>query len=477
MEVIKQMFRDLRRMGKKQLVVAGAFTVAVAAAVSLGLASNMSTRAAGVRDTGHNPIMNVGPIGCLTKEECISDMRANKPSDLQLIYAYFGLSADEYDRFLRTAVPATFYKNGEVIAGGQKVIYGAISTGRDKFNAQREAYSIPGAGTYYKSPVSASFAANSIDGWVMFDANGDVEFALLSACGNPVWGTKVTPKFSCDKLTKTAVQGKKDTYSFKTDATAINNASIVRYEYDFGDGTKQSSTSNTIEHTFAKPGNYDVTVKVIVKLPGGQEKEVTAINCKTKVTVLAPYYACTTLVATARDEKKQEFRVATRIKYGNGATPKSVDFTADGVTVTGVTAKDSDGNYYKDYTFTDDKEHVITAKVHFDVDGKDVVSTEKCEAKVTSKKTPMCTVKGKENYPPNAPECFEECKPGIPVGDARCNPVKVEECKPGVPVGSADCEEKEMPNTGAGNVLGLFAGTSALGAIGHRLFKSRFGRS
>ncbi len=482
MEVLKQMLRDVRRMSAKKLIGISSLAVAVAGAVTVGFVATSGTMAAGVRDTGTNPIMNKGSIGCLTKEECIADMRANNPGDLQKIYEYFNLSPSEYDRFLRDARMGHTTKSGDIIVDGQKVVTGAWSTGREKFNNQREAYTIPGAGTYYKSPTTASFAGPNIDTIVLFDENGEVEFSLLTACGNPVWGDKVKPKYSCDKLTKTPVEGKKNTYSFKVDATAVNNASIVRYEFDFGDGTKKTSDSPTIEHTYEATSSksFTASVKVIVKLPGGKEKEVTGINCKTTVEIKVPVYACTNLVAAALDDKKQRFRFTAKMNYKD-ATPKSADFTADGNTTTGVTAKDNEGNFYKEYTFTDDKEHVVSVKITFEVDGKEVQTTQKCEAKVTSSKTPVCIVNGKpypneENpYAPNDERCREECKPGIPVGDERCNPPQ--ECKPGVPVGSAECEERPLPETGTAGVLGLFAGTSILGAVGHRIFKSRFGRS
>jgi len=83
-------------------------------------------------------------------------------------------------------------------------------------------------------------------------------------------------------------------------------------------------------------------------------------------------------------------------------------------------------------------------------------------------------------------EKVNECKPGIPVGDSRCST----ECKPGVPTGSPMCTPcqydqnlpsssdqcvppttppTELPNTGAGNVIGLIGGVIVLGGLGHQL--------
>jgi len=83
-------------------------------------------------------------------------------------------------------------------------------------------------------------------------------------------------------------------------------------------------------------------------------------------------------------------------------------------------------------------------------------------------------------------EKVNECKPGIPVGDKRCT----EECKPGVPAGSPECTPcqydtnlpsdsdqcvpptvpPELPNTGAGDVIGLIGGVIVLAGLGHQFF-------
>ncbi len=51
---------------------------------------------------------------------------------LKGIYNSFGLSSGDYDRFVKYAKPATFYKNGTVVVNGQTVATNAISWGRSK---------------------------------------------------------------------------------------------------------------------------------------------------------------------------------------------------------------------------------------------------------------------------------------------------------------------------------------------------------
>ncbi len=519
MEVIKHMFRDLRRVNNKKALVAAVFGIAVVAALGLGFATRGGAGASSIRDTGHNPIINTGSIGCLTAAECVADMKKNNPSDLKDIYANFGLAPSDYANFEKNARLGITTRDGKIIVDGQVVATNAWSTGRDKFGKDtRIAYQIKGK-TYYKSLTKNSFAAgvNSIDTLVLFNADGTVKTAVMTACGNPTWGTNEVPKYSCDKLNKAVVPNKKNTWAFSTNATALNNAKIVQVEYDFGDGTKQivKNPKEVVQHTYAMPKvttTYTAKVRVLIQLPGNNKKIVEGINCKTAFKIEVPppkptpSYACTNLGYTKLDDKNQKFGFSVKISYANGPVPLSADFIADGVKTAGVTTKDAQGNFYKEYTFTDTADHKVSAVVHFTLDSKDVVTTEKCEATVNSQKTPMCEIPGKENFPPNAPECQEECKPGIPKGDDRCNPTPPEECKPGVPVGdarcedvppvtppeeckpgipvgSADCEEQvgktppaeEMPNTGAGSIAGLFAGTSVLGAASHRLYK-RFSR-
>ena len=52
----------------------------------------------------------------------------------------------------------------------------------------------------------------------------------------------------------------------------------------------------------------------------------------------------------------------------------------------------------------------------------------------------------------------DECLPGIPVGDVRCNPPK--ECKPGIPEGDTRCYE--LPHTGPVNSIVAFLGLGSL---------------
>jgi hypothetical protein len=461
--MFKSIIKRLSGANPKKLAIVAGFMVAMAGSIGLGLSTKQLTSAASVRDGDRgNSIMNDGSIGCLTLSECVADMKANKPGDLQTIYANRGLSASEIDRFAKEAKPAKVYKDGRIVVDGQVVATNAWSMGREKFNGQREAFQINGK-TYYKSPTTSSFAANSIDAFVLFDANGVVEFAMLTACGNPTWGTNQKPEYGCKALNKTAVSGKQNTYSFTTTLNPSKLVTVEKLVYNFGDGSKEVTTTNpsqAVTHEFTKAS--DVTVTVYYKAPGGK---ILTSKCATKVTVVNPFFACDIVLPRELNEAKTKFRFTVKTSQGNGATLKDADFTLDGSsTVTGVNTKDEAGNIYKEYEFAQDgKEHTILVKVNFNIASG--VQSKTCEAKVTTGKTPMCTVPGKEMYPVGAPECAPDEKCVVPG-------------KEHLPKDSPECVEtpetpEVLPETGMGGVAGIFAGTSVLGAVAHRLFSNR----
>lgn len=95
-------------------------------------------------------------------------------------------------------------------------------------------------------------------------------------------------------------------------------------------------------------------------------------------------------------------------------------------------------------------------------------------------------------FPVSAPACTvsittpkpKECKPGIPLGDARCNKCKpgipvgddrCTECKPGIPAGSEECAPQvesasTLVNTGPGSVFAVFTTATLAGVLGRHLY-------
>lgn len=361
--------RRIRSASAKQFVVAGVFALALTGAIGLGLATKQNAAAATARDCSANSVnlknLN-GGCGAGSAAELVADMKQNDPGDLQTTYSQFGLTPAKYEKFASTAKQGIAYMNGDVVVDGQKVMTDAWSIGRTKFGYSSDMKI--GNTMFYKS-MHTSVLNKNHDVMVMFDANGNVEAAVLNACGNPVDGKKVPSAGECKALNMTPVQGKENTYKFTTTTSVSGNASIAKVVYTFSDGTKVEKTNpaEAVEKTFTKSGT--AKVDVYVKLPGGQTKVVTAATCTKSVTVTPP-------------------------------------------------------------------------------------------------KTPNCPVPGKEQYPVDSPECKENCptpgKEHLPKDSPEC------EVAPTTPTPPA-----ELPKTGMGNVLGLFAGASVAGGVAHRFIQSR----
>lgn len=442
---ITNFLKRISKISPKQLTIAAAFVVALTGAVSLGHATKQTSRAA---DCTPNAILH---CGFPDANNFINRVSANEEGT-QGVYAGFGLDGADYERFRREAKPGVAYKDGTIVVDGRVVATDSWSIGRSK---KSRSWNWNG---FWADSAQNVFRGNSINVLVLFDDNGAMEFAVMFDCGNPTTGNIIRPSFECKSLTKSPVQGEKDTYMFTVDAPASNGATVAKVVYDFGDGSSETRNDlGGVKHKFTKPGNFTITSTVTFNLPGGKTKTVEGVKCRTQVKVEAPFYACVQLTPTVLNDKKTQFRFTVKTNQGNGATLKDADFTLDNKgTTTGVTQKDADGNIYNDYTFSDAIKHTVVAKVNFNV--ADGVQSKTCEASVTPEKQPMCTLPGKEMFPPNAPECQEFCKPNIPKGDSRCE------------------EIPELPKTGMGNVLGLFAGTSAFGAAAHRIVSNRRGR-
>jgi hypothetical protein len=445
--------------------------LALAGSVVLGVASRQFTHAAVIRDTDSvNSIdgCNInGGIGAADATELIKDIRANcaTTKDLGTIYAHFGLTTDKYDKFASQAVEGTLFRDGHVEVNGQTVMTNALTLGRTSLGkpaSVRKPVNIGGT-TYYQSTPDVSFAASraSLPVMVLFDDNGVATTVVMNACGNAVEGQPKTPTAVCTALNATQpdVANKPNTYSFTTNASFTNNAALSRVVYHFSDGSADVTTNSltaAVEHTFTKDAT--VTVTVYAKVPGGHEIQSSVVNCEKQIKHVAPMAVCTALVPVALDNKNQKFRFTIKTATKN-AEVKSASMVVDTNAADAVTTKDSDGNYFKEYEFTDTAKHVIVATVTFTTAEGD--TTASCDAKVQSSKTPVCEIPGHEGQPIND-QCGY-CKPGVPIGDVKCTPV------PPTP--------PTLVNTGPGDVLGMFAGTSALGAVGHRVYKRRVAKS
>lgn len=405
-------------------------------------------------DCDENAIVYCGTGSAST---LIDKVKANNDGhghhDLQPIYAHYGLVPADYSRYVSTARPGTAYKDGRIVVDGQIVATGTKSIGR-LASFQGPGYfttAISGAGTYYGNINSRAFGSDSLPVMVMFNSKGAMEFAVLTNCGNPIYGTPATPTYSCDALHSSLVSGKPNTYSFTTAATATNNAKLVKVVYNFGDGTTATSTSLTtpVVHAYAKAGTYNATVTVYVSLPGNQTITVTSVKCATVITIKAPFFSCIQLTGAILDKSKYSYSFTATANYGNGATFTGADFnfgdshSANGVAPTGTSVSTS-------HMYATAGNYRIVATLHFNVNG--VAQSATCSATITPTQPPT-----------------PECKPGVPQGSALCTPCQEDAS---LPADSPKCiaPATTLPNTGAGDVIAIFGAVVVAGFLIFRQF-------
>lgn len=436
-------------------LLASGVVVLLVAVLGIGFEVRPYTYAAAGRDCGdevngvHNSIANNpnsgGGCGALTPAEHITDLTTGSPDDQAAVAAHFGLPASEYDNFKNHAVMGTAKQNGEVVDNeGRVVMNNAWSIGRVQFSYGSPYTPLSGVGSFFKS-MHTDVLQQDLPVMLMFDEEGSVQTAILTSCGNPSNGEKVKSGAKCKDLIMTPVEGKKNTYSFTTDATKFGHAQFVKFEYfaDEGNGEKLLGTGDSptdaVEATFTKDAT--VKVKITVSVPGNKQRVIVSDHCVKEVKVHKDvvFHVCKALVATAVDSTNRKFRFTVHTDQSATVKVVSANFILDGsATVKDVTDKDEAGHIFKEYSFTDSKEHTVSAVVNFEVDGKSVQSKETCEAKVTPEKKPV--------------------------------PIKVLSVKTTTP--------QPLPETGPAGMIGLFAGVSAAGAAGHHLFRNyRSGKS
>ena len=214
-------------------------------------------------------------------------------ADVRSIYNHAGVT----DSMVNNAAPktGTVYRDGRIVVDG-RVVGTAARTFQAKAGTLQhspEGMVNYGGTMYYQYPISHSFVnrngtvlVESEEIFAWFDNNGKFVAGVIKSCGNPIWTYNPTPppakpSLTCDAMQKTEVS--RDTFKFSTKATAKDGASVTSYTYDFGDGTTQTTTSSEVQHTYAKPGNYKVTVTVNGK--EGSDVQKTSQGCQTQITV------------------------------------------------------------------------------------------------------------------------------------------------------------------------------------------------
>ncbi len=277
--------RDFWRKSKKGILATAAVIAVATAGVFAYGSYNAETQAAGC------PTNDIMPCGATSPANFIKKLKANKPSDMNNIYANsrYDLPASQYDEFAKYAKKGTINPDtGNITVDGVTVGLDAQSIGRNSKGSISDAIKIDGK-TYYETPIRLLTKYNN-DAMVLFDAKGNVQTVIMNLCGNPMTVTEKNPKYNCDALKMTKVDN--DTYKFSSSISASNGAKVTKVVYDFGDGQTKTETnpSTVVEHNYAKPGTYTAKVTAYVKTTFGRGEFAITVtgDCKKQLTVAPP---------------------------------------------------------------------------------------------------------------------------------------------------------------------------------------------
>lgn len=103
-----------------------------------------------------------------------------------------------------------------------------------------------------------------------------------------VCAPQVTPSYACESLTYSFVNKEARQVRFAARHTSTTGATFSHYLYTFGDGTEQvRSTDASIEHTYAKDGNFTARVTAVFTV-NGQEKSASSESCAVQVSFDTP---------------------------------------------------------------------------------------------------------------------------------------------------------------------------------------------
>lgn len=268
-----------------------------------------------------------------------------------------------------------------------------------------------------------------------------------------------TPLLECNILTvsKTSVQ-KDEEVTFTASGTAENTV-ITGYVFMLN-GVKVKETNNATQNTYVFKSNVagQYTVKAIVKGENG----ATATNDTTCVKTIRvneevlPVYTCDMLKVTPSNLRVNTKTVAeVDFTAENGAVFKSATFDFGDETTPVVVTDSSNGKARAEHTYAKNGEFTAKVNLVFTVNGQDRIVNGTLSNGCAQEVIVSDVCKWDETLPPDSEDCFEPC----PI------PGKEEYAKDDVD----NCVVDELPQTGAGNMLGLFTVTSFLGAFAYRM--------
>ena len=179
-------------------------------------------------------------------------------------------------------------KTGTVVVDGEVVADGALSSGRQSIGSSTQV--TYNGTTFYTRAPSVSFVSSQISAIVFFDSQGRFIAAVLNDCGNIVIGkNKIvppTPVYACDKLAVETISRTERKYT--TSYTANGGATIKDFVYTYGDGASATVTTASVNHTYAQPGTYTVSVTPRFTVNGQTVSAPANAACTATVTIEKP---------------------------------------------------------------------------------------------------------------------------------------------------------------------------------------------
>ena len=391
----------------------------------------------------------------------------NGHTDLKSIYRWAGATdASVAGMTTGNTKLGTLYRNGDIKVNGTLVGHDASVAARFTQGAGFTQIS----NDVWARKTTTSFDQASASVIVHFGSDGNADFAVMIGCGNAVKFPPVVqkhPALSCDSLTKDKVADRK--FQFTATASA-KDTNITKYVFDYGDGnTDTVRTANqrvSASHSYAKfDHDYRVCVTVFSSdFANGRSGGNCVTTVHTSPQPIKPALTCDEL-AQKLDDKTLTYTYTAKASATKTTITNYVFTyldTSDNTKVT-KTVTTSAGSAQDTHTFAKNGNTYLVSVV---VNSKDVSNVTSAACKHRLKTPPV-----------------HECKPGVPMGDHRCN-----ECNSGETQVPEGCVTTTTPpsntptvlgastltNSGPGSFLAIFGLTSTAGVLLHRFVLRRF---
>lgn len=378
----------------------------------------------------------------VTSAHCATKITVTPPP--KPVYACKELTASQVDRTTYNFTASGTASNGATITG--------------------YAYSFDGSAPQSGgSTVKHSFSqagSHTVRAYAVVSVNGKTTQVTSDNCVTTV-NVAQAPAASCKDLKLTLGEGRQ--VQAVVSYNVSGGAKLVNIVYDFGDGHTQNTSSTTVSHTYTKDGSY--TVKATLTFAPAT---VSVAHCQASVGIATPAYSCNELNVQQGDDRTVTVRNL-NTSATNGAQFKDVVIDWGDGTSTTTTKTSGVSHQYAQYG-----NYNIKATAEFMVNGKVVTDSGNCAAQVSFNKPPVCQYN--KNLPPNSPDCVPPCQynKNLPSNSPKCVP-PVTPCQynSNLPANSPECVPPVLANTGAGSMIGLFAGTSLVAGLGYSIAQKR----